>query len=308
LIGIAPDATLLAIRQTAQTFGPKDPEINANPEDVRRAGDINTLARAIVHAANLGAQVINISVTSCLRADLPQDQSLLAAAVRYAAIDKDAVIVTAAGNADAQGCNKQNPPTGGWDSVTTIATPAWFSDYVLTVSATDNAGVPAQGDGASLHGPWVGLAAPGADMVGLSMDGRVINGAVDQDNLHPLAGSSFAAALVGGIAALVRAKYPTLTAHQVINRLEATARRPADGRDNVVGYGVVDPVAALTWDVAPGDAFAPGVVRAPLTLPPSPPPPNPWPRRAAWIITACASLVLIVVRAAVKRRRGEGIE
>ena len=163
-----------------------------------------------------------------------------------------------------------------WNSVQTIATPAWFSDYVLSVSATDSAGAPLTGQAASLHGPWVGLAAPGTDIVGLSTSGQLINGSIENDALKPIAGSSFAAAFVSGIAALVRAKYPELSAHQVIRRLQATAHPPAGGRDSVVGYGVVDPVAALTWDVPPGDWLAPGV-RMPLHIPPEPPAPDPAP-------------------------------
>lgn len=295
LIGIAPDAVLVSIRQTAQTFGLLDPGVSDDPEDVRRAGDINSLARAIVHAANLGVKVINISVVSCISATKPQDQNALAAAVRYAAVERDVVIVTAAGNVHAQGCNGQNPdplpddPSRGWDSVKTIATPAWFSDYVLAVSATDSAGVPATGDAASLHGPWVGLSAPGADIVGLSTNGQVINGSVDDDKLHPIAGSSFSSAFVAGVAALVRAKFPNLSAHQIIHRLQATAHPPAGGRrDNVVGYGVVDPVAALTWVVPAGDLLAPGVQRVPLTVPAAPPPPDSRPKWVAFAITGVA--------------------
>ena len=297
LVGVAPDAVLVSIRQTAQTFGLKDPPMTDNPEDLRRAGDINSLARAIVHAASLGAKVINISVVSCISTSRPQDQAALGAAVRYAAVDRDVVIVTAAGNAGAQGCT-QNPdplpsdPHRGWGSVKTVAAPAWFSDYVLAVSATDSTGVPASGQGASLHGPWVGLAAPGADIVGLSAGGQVINGSVDQDKLHPIAGSSFSSALVGGIAALVRAKFPNLSAYQVIHRLEATAHPPAGHRDNVVGYGLVDPVAALTWDLPAGDVFAPGVRRTHLNLPAPPPPPDTRPR---WVAIGIAGVAVVAV-------------
>ncbi|HUO40472.1 MAG TPA: S8 family serine peptidase, partial [Mycobacterium sp.] len=178
LIGVAPDAVIVSIRQSSHTFGPVDPGLEADPEAAQRAGDINSLARAVVHAANMGAKVINISVVACLPAAAPADQTALGAALRYAAVDRDAVIVTAAGNAGEAGC-KQNPdpvPADrtdplGWNSVTTIATPAWFSDYVLSVSATDSMGVPLSGQAASLHGPWVGLAAPGADIVGLSTGG-----------------------------------------------------------------------------------------------------------------------------------------
>ncbi|EUA56734.1 subtilase family protein [Mycobacterium xenopi 4042] len=65
----------------------------------------------------------------------------------------------------------------------------------------------------------------------------------------PFWGTSFSAAYVSGVAALVRAKYPELTAHQVINRILQTAHNPPRGVDNQVGYGVVDPVAALTFNV-----------------------------------------------------------
>lgn len=313
LVGVAPDAVLVSIRQSAQTFGLADPAITQNPEEVRRAGDVNSLARAIVHAANLGAKVINISVVSCMAVTKQADQGALGAALRYAAVDRDVVIVTAAGNAGAQGCTQNPDPIPadradplGWDSVSTIAAPAWFSDYVLAVSATDDIGVPLTGQAASLHGPWVGLAAPATDIVGLSTDGRVINSSVDGDKLKPIAGSSFASAVVAGTAALVRAKYPDLSAHQVIHRLQATAHPPAGGRDTIVGCGVVDPVAALTWDVPPGDWLAPGVQMIPLSVPEPPPAPDPRPRWSA-LVAAGASAALVGVLAWVvtlsRRRR-----
>jgi membrane-anchored mycosin MYCP len=73
------------------------------------------------------------------------------------------------------------------------------------------------------------------------------------------------------VAALVRAKYPQLSAHQIINRLTRTARAPARGVDNQIGYGVIDPVAALTWDVPDGPVL-PKQSGAPLNMPPMPPP------------------------------------
>ena len=77
--------------------------------------------------------------------------------------------------------------------------------------------------------------------------------ASDPGTGNGLWGTSFSAAYVSGVAALVRAKFPNLTAHQVIRRITETAHNPAHGVDNQVGHGVVDPVAALTFDVAPGD-------------------------------------------------------
>ncbi|MGC7336360.1 type VII secretion-associated serine protease, partial [Mycobacteroides abscessus subsp. abscessus] len=53
-------------------------------------------------------------------------------------------------------------------------------------------------------------------------------------------------------AALVRARFPTLTAAQVMRRIIETAHHPAGGVNNQVGYGIVDPLLALTADVDPG--------------------------------------------------------
>ena len=62
-----------------------------------------------------------------------------------------------------------------------------------------------------------------------------------------LNGTSFAAPWVAGLAALVRERFPQLTASQVVDRILATARRPAGGRSALqVGRGVIDPMAALT--------------------------------------------------------------
>jgi membrane-anchored mycosin MYCP len=48
------------------------------------------LARAIVHAASLGTRVSNISLVSCIPVTKPADQDVLGAALRYAAVDRDA--------------------------------------------------------------------------------------------------------------------------------------------------------------------------------------------------------------------------
>ena len=141
--------------------------------------------------------------------------------------------------------------------VTTVVTPSWFSDYVLTVGAVDTR--PARpGNQGQASRAWPGRGwgspRPGTDVIGLSpRDDGLINAIDGPDNtLLVPAGTSFSAAIVSGVAALVRAKYPQLSAYQVINRLIRTARAPARGVDNQVGHGVVDPVAALTWDVPDG--------------------------------------------------------
>ena len=87
-------------------------------------------------------------------------------------------------------------------------------------------------------------------------------------------GTSFSAAYVSGVAALVRAKYPELSAHQVINRILRTAHNPPAGVDDRVGYGMVDPVAALTFSFPAGERTAPGAQTRVLTPAPPPPPPD----------------------------------
>jgi subtilisin family serine protease len=56
-------------------------------------------------------------------------------------------------------------------------------------------------------------------------------------------GTSFAAAFVSGVVALVRSAHPGLSAAQVVARIEATARGAAGPG---TGHGMVDPVRAVT--------------------------------------------------------------
>jgi subtilisin family serine protease len=106
------------------------------------------------------------------------------------------------------------------------------------------AGVDQNGNHAdvSVTGPEVVLSAPAVDIVTPGRDLLYGSGT----------GTSPAAAIVAGVAALVRAKYPSLSAAEVVHRLTATAiDKGPPGRDDQYGYGIVNPVAALTADVPP---------------------------------------------------------
>jgi membrane-anchored mycosin MYCP len=302
VMGVAPHAVLMSIRQSSRAYEP----VNPGPGDMevrKKAGSIATLASAIVHAANMGAKVINISVTSCVSAADPLDQTAIGAAVWYAATVKDAVIVAAAGNDSEDGC-AQNPlfdpldPSDprDWHQVKTVSSPSWFSDYVLSIGAVDNTGAAIS---KSLAGPWVAAAAPGVGIMGLSpQTGAPVNAyppiRPGEKNM-PIWGTSFSAAYVSGVAALVRAKYPALSAHQIINRIVQTAHNPPRGVDNQVGYGVVDPVAALTFDVPAGERLPPAAHSRVITPAPPPPPPD---RRARTVAVAFAAIVAAAVAAA----------
>jgi membrane-anchored mycosin MYCP len=310
VVGVAPHATVISIRQSSRAFEPESPE----PGDIetrRKAGTVATLARAIVHAANLGAKVINVSVTACVSAADPLDQRAIGAAVWYAATVKDAVIVAAAGNEGEDGC-AQNPAmnpldtkdTRDWKHVKTVSLPSWFTDYVLSVGAVDNGGAPLN---KSLAGPWVGTAAPGVGIMGLSpQTGGPVNAyppvRPGERNI-PFWGTSFSAAYVSGVAALVRAKYPQLTAHQVINRILQTSHNPPRGVDNEVGYGVVDPVAALTFDVPAGDRQAPDAQTRLITPPAAPPPPDRRARTVAMALAGSVAVALILAASIGRARR-----
>lgn len=298
-VGVAPEAEIISIRQSSGAFVPANPTAGDVDTD-RRAGTVSTLAKAVMRAADSGARVINMSVVACIPTLKPVDQTTLGAALRYAAIEKDAVIVAAAGNLSNRDCNNQNPDIDAttadpeqyrnWRGVVTISTPAWFSEYVLSVTATDGTGQPAvddQGREISLFGPWVGVAAPGVAIQGFNDKGQLINATLDADDglLKPMNGTSFSAAYVSGLAALIRAKYPQLTSHQVINRIKQTAHSPAAVVDNRMGYGSINALAALNYDVQEGEPAPQESLSRPLHIPAAPPPPDRRPMMVALIGT-----------------------
>lgn len=306
--GVAPHARILSIRQSSRAFQPARP---AGVDDLgteRMAGTLATLARAIVHAANMGAQVITIGVAACVSAADPLDQGAIGAAVWYAATVKDTVLVAAGGNADEDGC-AQNPTPNvvtaenrGWDGVKTVSSPSWFTDHVLSVGAVDQVGAPLI---KSLAGPWIGVAGPGAQITGLSpRNGEPVNAYPPRragEAAIPLWGTSFAAAYVGGVAALVRAKFPQLSASQVIQRVQQTAHNPPGGVDNRVGFGLVDPVAALTFNGPNAPPVGTGSDTRVLQPPASPPPADHRARSTALGFAAtvlfCIGLTGMIVRA-----------
>lgn len=301
--GVAPAARVLAIRQSSAAYGPRTPA--ANPEQARAAIDIASLARAVVHAADLGARVINISTVLCLPADNTVDQSGLGAALRYAAVDKDAVIVAAAGNtaqtelAGGTGCESNS---GSWAEVTSVSAPSWWQPYVLSVGSVTPTGQPSA---FTMAGPWLGVAAPGENVVSLSNGegGGLANGTPDgRGDLSSLNGTSYAAAYVSGAAALVRGRYPELTAAQVITRLTASAHHGARTPSNLIGAGMIDPVAALTWQL-PASAEFESVPATQIAAPPPPAAENHHPRTIALVGTAALALAVAAAAFSAHRRK-----
>jgi membrane-anchored mycosin MYCP len=244
--GVAPDSRLLSIRQSSANFQAPDPLSQGGQ---RPAGTVETLARAVRVAVDRGATVINMSITACApAAPISREARELQAAARYA-VDHNVVVVAAAGNRKTDlspGCEQQNDDPDP-NKVNVIAMPPWFSDDVLSVAAADADGTPAP---FTIWGPWVRVAAPGTQIISLDPASSGLTNQEVQSNgqAAPIQGTSFASPYVAGVAALVRERFPSLTARQVMHRIEATAQHPdgTGGRNNKLGFGMVNPVAALT--------------------------------------------------------------
>jgi membrane-anchored mycosin MYCP len=302
--GVAPDATILSIRQNSGVFGPAG--FGASPTDDPNAvspgyGNTQTLALAITRAVDLGATVINLSEVACARVAAGLDDAALGRAVRYA-FERNVVVVAAAGNFNTQGlCSAQNVMADpnqsletGWNTVGTIASPAWFDDYVLTVGAVTTSAAPAE---FSLHGPWVAVAAPGERVTSLDAYGPgLVNAQLGQEGLVPLNGTSFATPYVSGVVALIRSRFPELNAKQVMDLVKRTARTPGEGPNLATGFGVVDPIAALTYQLAPSDSNPQFGRGTPITGPPQPDPGN---RQARAIVLGVTGISLVLMVAAV---------
>lgn len=173
---------------------------------------------AIEWSVKEGAKVINMSF-SVLNFPVVEDALEAAAAA-------DVVLVASVGN------------TGDGDNALTY--PAAYP-VVLAVGATDRRG---EVTSFSQHGPQVDLVAPGVDI-------RTAN-TKSASGYATTRGTSQAAAIVSGAAALVRAKYPDLSAAQVVDRLTSTAKdKGKKGRDDEYGHGELDLMAALTAKAPP---------------------------------------------------------
>ncbi|MFD4354872.1 type VII secretion-associated serine protease mycosin [Nocardia sp. NPDC058519] len=292
-VGVAPDAEILSIRQLSLAYEPKDRKGEKPPGELRSDGygSVLTLAAAVVRAVDMGATVINISEVACTPAGSDTADATLGAAVAYA-YERNVVVVAAAGNVETSGsCQTQNEGNG-WSAVNTVPTPAWFTPYVLSVGSVDADGTPSA---LSLHGPWIGAAAIGRNIV--SLDSKpggtgLVDGVQTSEGTQPVDGTSFAAPYVAGLAALIRSRYPELNAAQVIDRITRTAHAPGRGRDDAIGAGLIDPLAALT-DTLPAAAIGvnadgPHTIAAPV----SPTPTDPRPRQVAVIgsLTLLAAL------------------
>ncbi len=212
VIGIAPQAKILSIRVIPDRSDPHYSKYEREPETAIQ----ESLAQAISYAVVHGAQVISMSI----------GYSAPSAPVRHAlqaAYTHGVVVVASSGNSGSADGGSYNAPE------------SFPADYpgVISVAAVNSSGAVAGFSSGNLS---VQLAAPGVSVPAQGRDG----------DYWWVSGTSPACALVAGVAALIKARYPSLAPDLVASALTSTTTgRPSGGYDSQVGFGIADAAAAL---------------------------------------------------------------
>lgn len=171
--------------------------------------------RSLDYAVASRAQIVNMSFAG------PSDPALARGLAAAAA--KGVVLIAASGNAGAR-----SPP------LFPAADP-----NVIAVTALDRDG---RLFGSANRGPYVTVAAPGVDIFTAAPGGKY----------QIASGTSFGAAFVSGIAALMIARNPDVTAADLRAALAATAHDLGPpGRDDAFGAGEADAFAAVSAVATP---------------------------------------------------------
>ncbi|GAA2823766.1 S8 family serine peptidase [Nonomuraea rubra] len=209
ILGVAPAAKVLSVRVTLENGDPR--------REKQRSGSgwRDALAMGIRYAADHGADVISMSLgggSGAWEGSAAEEE-----AVQYA-IAKGAVLVASSGNDGAAG-NRKNFPAA-YPGVIAVGA----VDRRMKVAAFSN------------RQDYVSVVAPGTEIV--TADGS--------DSYVVGDGTSSAAAMVAGIAALIRSAHPDLSPYHVRMAIElGTRRRPADGYSPAYGHGVANALLAL---------------------------------------------------------------
>lgn len=214
-----------------------------------RALDVNqcyydtVVAAAILEAVDRGARIINVSLGAA------EDFQLVRDAVDFAQ-ERDVLVVAPAGNLALDG----NP------TVYPAAYPG-----VIAVGATTRGNVRA---GYSGTGRWVDVVAPGGN------GATAPNGTFtaednlltlwELDRLRPVAGTSYAAPMVAGAAALYFGLHPAAVPDDIRIALEGSSRDLGQfGHDAATGYGLLDVPAMLAVPPTGGPVADPSTGQLP---------------------------------------------
>lgn len=214
----------------------RSPILAVKVADAGGRAETSSLVRGIRYAIARRAQILNISFEGGGLSQVEQD------AINDA-VRSGAVVVVASGNSGRR----------------RIEYPGAYR-HVISVAAVDETNRRLS---TSTSGPQVTLAAPGGNVLSTLPGGQY----------GQASGTSFAAAVVSGVAARVWAARPDLTASQVIDILERSARDVGpSGRDDDTGAGVVDLTSALAQAHEAPDTREPNddprtAARLPIALP-----------------------------------------
>lgn len=287
LTGVAPAAKILPIRVYRNT--------EKETQDAGNGPRIDRMAQGITAAYKAGARIIVVAQST------PNDTPQLQAAVTDATKAGSLVVASA-----------------GTNAIEEINKPRYPAAYpqVLSVGAINPDGTHSD---TNAQGDTIDITAPGSSVLSAFMGGGDCIFSADTP------ATSYSAAYVGGIAALVAAAHPKETPEEWKYRLTATALRPNPGEHSPLdGWGIVAPSAALALDLdlmVPGPPRPDGTTPAPLTLAAASPPDfsvnyGPHIQRVTLVVTAggiAAAMILTVIRwlrqprpRATTARRGKG--
>ncbi|QPK79586.1 S8 family serine peptidase [Corynebacterium lizhenjunii] len=286
-VGIAPGVTLISIRQSSAHYRQRQPAADSATDTGAApagTGSLASLAEAINAAVDAHADIISISVVSCLSPAVAArlDTAELDAALNRAE-DSNAVVVAASGNLGS------GPGSCQEDSVAYPAT----HPHVLSVSAVEDVRDRA---GYALPGQ---LSAPGTVPVALSPTGGWAHGksadslAAAEGATQPFTGTSFAAPHVTGTVALLREAHPQATAAQVRDFV----RRAAEP-----GLGYLDPLTVLADASLTPPSHPSPPVHTPAPIVPAQAHKPPAPARLGWLLAGLAGLCAVAIIGAGLRR------
>jgi thermitase len=183
------------------------------------SGTTSGVADGIIYAADNGAKVISLSLGG-------GGTTTLANAVNYA-VNKGCILVAAAGNSGS----------------TTKSYPAGYSN-VLSVASTDSTDTLSS---FSNHGAWVKVAAPGQDIASTYTGSGYVY----------LSGTSMAAPLVAGQAALIRSQNPNLSNVQIEEVIVGNTDPYNSYQSRTIGGGRVNVYRALQAATGGGGSVEP---------------------------------------------------
>lgn len=295
MVGVAPEAEVLDVRVYDAAIATEE----AVP--VTTAGLVEGLRYVEQNLARFQIEVVNISLA------VARDPAL--DAVIDDLVSKDVIVVAASGNRPQLEETSEDTllsefeafEAGDGEDAATAVWPAGYDDVVAVSSSVPTGVLPQE---FVLQNSATDVAAPTAGGVSYGLNGNPC--------LIELPATSWAAAEVSGVIALLISAYPDDTPQQIVARLTSTATGTSTATSVLTGMGVVQPLEALGRRLEPDkDGVVPGTsIEEPgdeaATAPPVEPDPLKSTREnAAWwgLLGGGLLLVAVLLRPVLARRR-----